>query len=235
MSDSSQDTAGTETSTHPLRSPGLYSESMWSNNLGRTCDVLGFDLDESSIKSTNTPAFAFTDGLIYEIITAFPNGEIFNIHDYGDSERTKSQQFEGESGSLEFSARHQLISQLTSHFPSAESILFFPLWDWNKSGWLAACLLWSGESGRFSTEELDYLKAFGNSVISQVAQTDFTTKERAKSDFISSISHELRSPLHGVLASTELLQSTRLQPAQQDMIRMVETCGITLLDTMNYL
>lgn len=197
--------------------------------MGRLSDVLGFDLDETSVKSTSTPAFGFTDSLIHDIITAFPHGEIFNINEQD------SQQGDGEPGFPGFSARSQLICQLTSRFPSAESVLFFPLWDWNKSGWLAACLLWSRESGRFSTEELDYLKAFGNSVVSQVAQTDFTTKERAKSDFISSISHELRSPLHGVLASTELLQSTRLQPAQQDMIRMVETCGITLLDTMNYL
>lgn len=229
MSDTSQDTTHTDTSSHPPRSPGLSSDSIWSSNVGRLCDVLGFDLDETSVKSASTPAFGFTDGLIYDIITAFPHGEIFNVHEQ------ESQEGDGEPGFPGFSARSQLISQLRSRFPSAESILFFPLWDWNKSGWLAACLLWSRESGRFSTEELDYLKAFGNSVVSQVAQTDFTTKERAKSDFISSISHELRSPLHGVLASTELLQSTRLQPAQQDMIRMVETCGITLLDTMNYL
>lgn len=181
---------------------------------------MGFDLDESSVHNTTRSAFAVTDSLLYDLVNTFQDGEVFNIQD----------QHEYES-----SARQELVSHITDHFPNTKSILFLPLWDWGKSSWLAACVLWSSNSGSLGSRELDYIKAFGNSIISQVAQIDWASKEKAKSDFISSISHELRSPLHGVLASAELLQSTGLQPAQQDMIKMVETCGITLLDTMNYL
>ncbi|KAL3495026.1 CheY-like superfamily [Aspergillus germanicus] len=49
------------------------------------------------------------------------------------------------------------------------------------------------------------------------------------------MSHELRSPLHGVLVNAELLQSTELDPAQRDMVTTVETCGEMLLDSLNYL
>lgn len=38
-----------------------------------------------------------------------------------------------------------------------------------------------------------------------------------------------------MLASVELLHTTDLQPAQQDMLTMIETCGLTLMDTLNYL
>jgi signal transduction histidine kinase len=48
-----------------------------------------------------------------------------------------------------------------------------------------------------SNEDLGYLAAFDNSVMVKVARADALAADRAKMDFISSISHELRSPLHG--------------------------------------
>lgn len=45
--------------------------------------------------------------------------------------------------------------------------------------------------------------------------------------------HELRSPLHGVLAATELLKDTKLDQYQNSLIETVDACGRTLLDTIN--
>jgi signal transduction histidine kinase len=59
------------------------------------------------------------------------------------------------------------------------------------------------------------------------------TADRAKSDFISSVSHEPRSPLHGVLASAEALQETSTGFVQDDLIRTFTVCGEVLLDTMD--
>jgi signal transduction histidine kinase len=84
-------------------------------------------------------------------------------------------------------------------------------------------------------EELGFFKAFNNSIISEVARVEWDAAEKSKSDFISSISHELRSPLHGVLGSTELLQATNLKPAQADMVKMIQSCGLTLLDVLDHL
>lgn len=169
------------------------------------------------------------------MVTTFGHGEAFNFGDGNCGNRTPSQHRQSECESSETSARRRIVSHLTSHFAGARSILFLPLWDWNKPRWLAACLLWSDDSGRLTSKELDYMKFFGDTIISKLARDDSKAKEDVKSDLISSISHELRSPLHGVLASTELLQSTSLQPAQQEMVEMVEPCGTTLLDTMNHL
>jgi signal transduction histidine kinase len=47
------------------------------------------------------------------------------------------------------------------------------------------------------------------------------------------MSHELRSPLHGILASTELLYGTPLSVTQTDLCDTVEICGQTLLDTLS--
>jgi signal transduction histidine kinase len=55
-----------------------------------------------------------------------------------------------------------------------------------------------------------------------------------KTDFISSISHELRSPLHGVLASVEFLQETSLSEVQTDMVYNIQASAKVLLDTLNH-
>jgi len=59
--------------------------------------------------------------------------------------------------------------------------------------------------------------------------------DTAKSKFISSVSHELRSPLHGILGSVECLQDTELDTFQENLVHTVETCGKTLLDTIDHL
>lgn len=58
--------------------------------------------------------------------------------------------------------------------------------------------------------------------------------DKAKGDFISSVSHELRSPLHGILASAEFLADTDLDSFQRSFVDTIESCGRTLLDTINH-
>jgi signal transduction histidine kinase len=84
------------------------------------------------------------------------------------------------------------------------------------------------------TEDVNYLAAFGNSIMADVARLDAMAADQAKSDFISSISHELRSPLHGILASVEFLQETTVDLFQNSMIDTIERCGRTLLDTIQH-
>jgi signal transduction histidine kinase len=58
--------------------------------------------------------------------------------------------------------------------------------------------------------------------------------DRAKGIFISNISHELRSPLHGILASAEFLADTRLDTLQRTFIDTIDSCGRTLLEVINH-
>ncbi|KAG9513880.1 hypothetical protein KCV07_g8465, partial [Aureobasidium melanogenum] len=53
-----------------------------------------------------------------------------------------------------------------------------------------------------------------------------------KGVFIGSVSHELRSPLHGILASCELIQETEMSPFQASLVDTTESCAHTLLDTI---
>ena len=65
--------------------------------------------------------------------------------------------------------------------------------------------------------------------MAEVARLDAIMVDKAKTDLLSSISHELRSPLHGILGSVECLKDADLNALQADLVHSVETCGETLL------
>lgn len=71
--------------------------------------------------------------------------------------------------------------------------------------------------------------------MTEVSREDTLKSDKAKTDFISSISHELRSPLHGILGSAEMLREGSLELRQSDLLQGIETCGKTLLDTVDHL
>ncbi|KGO74401.1 CheY-like superfamily [Penicillium italicum] len=178
-----------------------------------------------------------TEELLHSLITNFPDGHIFNI----DNRSNLASSVDSESSKPEISASNlEIVRQISHHvaqqLPEAKCVLFYPLWDWSKARWLAGTLVWVNGSHRpLGTEDLHYFKAFGDSMISEVSRIHWTASENSKFDFVTSISHELRSPLHGILASAELLNDIPLQSAQRDMVNMISTSGLTLLDTIDQL
>ncbi|MCF8505462.1 MAG: PAS domain-containing protein [Caulobacter sp.] len=51
---------------------------------------------------------------------------------------------------------------------------------------------------------------------------------RAKSEFLANMSHEIRTPLNGVMGVASALARTDLNPAQTEMVSLIETSGQTL-------
>ncbi|KAI4679895.1 hypothetical protein J4E81_010300 [Alternaria sp. BMP 2799] len=68
----------------------------------------------------------------------------------------------------------------------------------------------------------------------ELSRLDAAALDQAKSTFISSISHELRSPLHGILGTLEFIKDTPLDSFQTSMMNSLHACGTTLLDTINH-
>jgi signal transduction histidine kinase/ActR/RegA family two-component response regulator len=56
---------------------------------------------------------------------------------------------------------------------------------------------------------------------------------RAKSAFLAVISHELRTPMNGVLGAAQLLTSTRLDPTQKEYVSIVRNSGDNLMALLN--
>ncbi|KAI1357738.1 hypothetical protein F5Y08DRAFT_323614 [Xylaria arbuscula] len=121
--------------------------------------------------------------------------------------------------------------------PDARGVIIFPLWDYTKERYYAGGIVWTRTPTRLFTKEADlsYLRAFGMTILSELARLEVQIHDKAKSDILSSLSHELRSPLHGVIAAAELLHDTSLDAFQCDVLHSLESCGRVLLDVLNHL
>ncbi|ODN82062.1 hypothetical protein L202_02378 [Cryptococcus amylolentus CBS 6039] len=82
--------------------------------------------------------------------------------------------------------------------------------------------------------ELQFLRAIGVIILSAVLRRRMVMADKTKSILISSVSHELRTPLHGILASAELLSDTPLDSNQLSFLKTVQTCGNSLIETVNH-
>jgi signal transduction histidine kinase len=68
--------------------------------------------------------------------------------------------------------------------------------------------------------------------MAECSRIDTEIADQKKSDFIGSISHELRSPLHGILASAEFLGDEVTTGFEKGLVETIDSCGRTLLDTI---
>lgn len=138
----------------------------------------------------------------------------------------------GRRGSLEADAK--LLSEA---FPGARSVAFVPIWDSRKDTWCAGTFVYTKVAHRtFSVQgELSYLRAFGAVTASEVHRLETSFADQAKADALDSISHELRSPLHGAIFSADLLLDTDLDQYQDSLAHTIEICSRTLLDTIDHL
>ncbi|KAJ5337427.1 uncharacterized protein N7506_005449 [Penicillium brevicompactum] len=101
----------------------------------------------------------------------------------------------------------QDASNLIKIFGGARSILLLPIWDSDKN----------------------------RSIMAEIRRLDVEFADKAKTNLVSSITHELRNPLHGILGTADILSDTAMNALQHGMVHTIESCGRTLLDTINSL
>ena len=61
------------------------------------------------------------------------------------------------------------------------------------------------------------------------------TANQAKNEFIANISHELRTPMNGVLGMTDVLLESPINKEQKEYLNIIHNSGNTLLDIINEL
>lgn len=122
-------------------------------------------------------------------------------------------------------------------FPGARSVIIIPLWDGQKKRWVAGGFVWTNSHSRIFTSDgtLSFLRVFGLVVMAEIHRLSVKADETIKSNILGSISHELRSPLHGLVGAVELLHDSNLDAVQQNVLNIVETSGKTLVDTIGHL
>ena len=91
----------------------------------------------------------------------------------------------------------------------------------------------SGEPLRFIGTQLDITERIENAELIRTAKEAAEAGERAKSAFIATISHELRTPMNGVMVLANLLLESKLDAEQREMIEMIQRSGVDLLVLIN--
>ncbi|KAJ5644980.1 hypothetical protein N7507_010991 [Penicillium longicatenatum] len=191
--------------------------------------------------------------LFTSLIRRYPRGKIFTYNASGtlsdSDDPTQSVSGSDRSGASQNPASassgkkrrkpafQRDADDLITIFRGARNILLLPIWDSDRKRWFAGTLAWTNEPDRIFTfeNELVYISAFTNSIMAEVRRVDVEISEKAKTNLVSSITHELRNPLHGILGTADILSDTAMNALQHGMVHTIESCGRTLLDTINNL
>ncbi|KAK2029217.1 hsp90-like protein [Colletotrichum zoysiae] len=241
------------------------SSNSFVNHEEATCRVLGFSSSAASSIDGDLPSqsqASISEKFLTKLLRRYPEGKIFNFDENGS---IQSSDFSGDDRSLvvdtpveelperplaptenerksrrrpknPYSRRNEgkLLGEI---FSGARSIALVPLWNAQKQRWHAGGFACTKTPTRVLTieGELSYLRAFGAAIMSEVHRLDSMLVDKAKTDLLSSLSHELRSPLHGIILGSELLHETPLDAFQGETLVSIENCGRTLLETIDHL
>jgi signal transduction histidine kinase len=225
------------------------------------CTCLGFSSSRGSSINDDSVVGRETmmqEPLLEALLRRYPRGKIFSysdgqlLSDYSDgiaeswtNDSDHDSTPEGSHNDQRCLSRKEKrkptlqrdADHLIKIFPTASNILIMPVWDSDKRRCTAGALVWTNDPRRIFTpeNELVYTLAFTNNIMAQIRRLDVEMADKAKTNLFNSITHELRTPLHGILGTADILGDTAMNAMQYGMIHTIESCGRTLLDTINSL
>lgn len=233
---SSASTAGGETDT--ASQAGKSSARKDCRYLSRAYSAASERAAEAGQGHGNIP-----EKFLRSVLKRFSHGKIYN---FGDDDLITSSDFSDGVQSPDTTTdrekhlrlRKSDSTRLRKIFPGVRCVGVMPMYDSIRGRFYAGAVVVSYDTQRLFSfqEDMNYLGAFCDVVMAEVGRLDVQADVQAKTSFISSISHELRSPLHGILGGVECLQdATATEPVRAEMMQMIDTCGRSLLDIINNL
>jgi hypothetical protein len=223
-----------------------------NSSLAKKCGVLGAAPSRPVVNADGTPgAGSLTETNLARLLREYPHGKVFDYTAKGTSMSSTDDSCSQRSShndllagadvqrptpsrrGVRVSRSSKAISQL---LPGARSVAFVPFWDYERSRWFAGCLCWTNSPDRLLSVSVDlaYFNIFSHSIMRELSRLDAVALNQQKTTFVASISHELRSPLHGILGTLEFIRDTPLDTFQTSMLNSLNSCGQTLLDTINH-
>jgi signal transduction histidine kinase/CheY-like chemotaxis protein len=202
------------------------------------CDLLAKPLSEYRSRDATKRHLKIlpSESLIKRLTAEYPHGHVFAMDEYGVFDYGSDQAARVENPQAKASKPSHNWDDLFKCIPGARYVAFLPLWHYQREACFATCVAWVTDTSKtLDPTDINSLTGFGNSLIAEIMRMEAFTNTRSKSDFISSISHELRSPLHGILGTVELMQQSVQDPELLSLVDMIQSCSNTLLHTFDHL
>ncbi|KAI0966136.1 hypothetical protein F4678DRAFT_301348 [Xylaria arbuscula] len=207
-------------------------------------------LEQPSVnKETQSPdKKRITVKALSALLRRYSRGAIFDLDEHGKLQPSTGDESteppaSGPRGAPKLTKRRTLSfignlgSEVSRAFPGVRSAAFIPVWDQVRKRWRAGCFAYTFDRSRIFTiqGDISYLLAFSTLAMAEIASLETRLASQAQSDVLGSLSHELRSPLHGIILGVEFLSDTSLNVFQGNLLHILETCGRTLSDTIDHL
>jgi signal transduction histidine kinase len=162
-----------------------------------------------------------------QIIQTFPRGSVLHRLDGGwymsNSEESRPM------------LDPDIIDALNTSFDGSQQLLIMPIFDVLHNRIAAVCFGWLNGYNRVYSDRCDlpFVSGFCMSTMSEVLRLETQMLERVKSDFLGSISHEMKTPLHQTLGNLELLLQTNCSNEQRDLAIDARFGTTQLLETID--
>jgi signal transduction histidine kinase len=243
----------------PASESSMTSESAWDDHSGqetRACRVLGCAENVSSSSNQTKsvpPAKTLTETFVRRLMHRNPKGKIWSFgedltvhsddafsseHESADGDSSVRQQSPGtKERKYARRVRRSDAESLQLAFPGARCIALHGIWDHSRHRWSVAGLYWTYDPLRVLSpeNEMQFVSAFCDIMVAETNRIEVFTADKSKADFISSVSHELRSPLHGILGTVEILLEEKLDNTIATLVQQISTCGNSLLEIIDHL
>lgn len=181
----------------------------------------------ASVRPEDGHPLCFSQSEVHQIIRTLPHGAVLQHldRDWLMSNPEESQTLlDGELGAV-----------LDRCFHDSQQLLVMPLFDVLHNRTAAICVGWLCDYTRVysNRSDLPFVSAFCMSTMSEVLRLETQMLERVKSDFLGSVSHEMKTPLHQTLGNLELLLQTSCSDEQYDLAVNARFAATQLLETID--
>ncbi|KAF3004768.1 hypothetical protein E8E13_001459 [Curvularia kusanoi] len=248
-------TAGSEDSAGTLSHSDSSNDSRARRS--KVCPVLGcaqklqtVATDASSTQGRQSQKL--TESFLRRLMSRYPRGKVWtfdeNLKTHSEYSASSDESGGGVRAAGLLSQRTQQrkaarkdrksdAERLQAAFPGSRCIALHGIWDFTRRRWATAGLYWTFDPLRLIAKEteMQFVAAFCDIIVAETKRFEVLKTDKAKSDFISSVSHELRSPLHGILGSCELLAEHGLDDTATSYLKQIDSCGHTLLEIIEHL
>lgn len=194
------------------------SDETYEKTFHADCKILGSSRRGGNVGNDNSPGHGhpIPEKILKSLLRHYPQGAVWNFNADG-SMPSEDGQFASSTDTDDVSAtmaasrtgRNRRLwesRRIQAVFPGVRTICLVSMWDNVRERHYAGAIIWTYSPIRQFSSELSYMMAFCDVVMAKIGRLEASIKDQAKSDFISSVSHELRSPLHGILGSIDFLQ-----------------------------